>query len=146
MKTIRSRGKPIPRLAGALPLVGHALEFHRNPVGLIQRGRDRHGNVFTFRLFGKTVHVLTGTAGNEAFFKARDAILSAREAYQFTVPIFGKGVAYDATPDVMDHSCAWSTPRCATRRCKAMPGPSRQKSKVISRVGATAAPSISSPR
>jgi len=31
-----------------------------------------------------------------------DAILSAREAYQFTVPIFGKGVAYDATPDVMD--------------------------------------------
>ena len=102
MKTIGSLGKPIPRLAGALPLVGHALEFHRNPVGLIQRGRDRHGTVFTFRLFGKTVHVLTGTAGNEAFFKAPDAILSAREAYQFTVPIFGKGVAYDATPDVMD--------------------------------------------
>jgi sterol 14-demethylase len=101
MKTIGSRGKPIPRLGGALPLVGHALEFHRNPVGLIQRGRDRHGNVFAFRLFGR-VHVLTGTAGNEAFFKAPDAILSAREAYQFTVPIFGKGVAYDATPDVMD--------------------------------------------
>jgi sterol 14-demethylase len=102
MKTIGSRGKPIPRLGGALPLFGHAIEFHRNPVGLIQRGRDRHGNVFTLRLFGKTVHVLTGTAGNEAFFKAPDAILSAWEAYQFTVPIFGKGVAYDATPDVMD--------------------------------------------
>jgi sterol 14-demethylase len=85
-----------------MPLLGHALEFHRNPVGLIQRGRDRHGNVFTFRLFGNRVHVLSGTAGNEAFFKAPDAILSAREAYQFTVPIFGKGVAYDATPDVMD--------------------------------------------
>ena len=102
MKPIGSRGKPIPRLVGALPLVGHAFEFHRNPVGLIQRGRDRYGNVFTFRLFGKTVHVLTGTAGNEAFFKAPDAILSARETYRFTVPIFGKGVAFDATPDVMD--------------------------------------------
>ena len=48
------------------------------------------------------MHVLTGAAGNEAFFKAPDAVLSAREAYQFTVPIFGKGVAYDATAELMD--------------------------------------------
>jgi len=97
-----SDGKRIPRLAGGLPYLGHAIEFHRNPVGLIQRGRDRHGELFSFLLFGKLVHVLTGAAGNEAFFRAPDNVLSAREAYQFTVPIFGKGVAYDTTPELMD--------------------------------------------
>jgi len=95
--------KPIPRLAGGLPFLGVAIEFHRNPVGLIQRGRDLYGDIFSFPLFGNRVHVLTGSAGNEAFFKAPDTVLSAKEAYRFTVPIFGKGVAYDATPEVMDH-------------------------------------------
>ena len=71
-------------------------------MGLIRRGRELYGDIFAFTLFGRRVHVLTGATGNEAFFKAPDTVLSAREAYQFTVPIFGKGVAYDATPDLMD--------------------------------------------
>jgi sterol 14alpha-demethylase len=94
--------KTIPRLQGGLPWLGHAVEFWRDPIALIQRGRDRHGDIFSFGLFGNRLHVLTGPAGNEAFFKAPDRVLSAREAYQFTVPIFGKGVAYDVGPDVMD--------------------------------------------
>jgi sterol 14-demethylase len=103
MKAVQpSRGKPIPGLSGGLPFLGHAIEFRRDPVGLIQRGRDRHGDLFSFLLFGKIVHVLTGAAGNEAFFRAPDAVLSAKQAYQFTVPIFGKGVAYDTTPELMD--------------------------------------------
>jgi|tagenome__1003787_1003787.scaffolds.fasta_scaffold20942874_2 sterol 14-demethylase len=92
----------IPRLAGGLPFVGHAIEFRRNPVGLLQRGRDMYGDIFSFLLFGRRVHVLTGSAGNAAFFKAGDDVLSAKEAYQFTVPIFGKGVAYDTSPELMD--------------------------------------------
>ena len=96
-------------------MVGHALEFRRDPVGLIQRGRDRHGDIFSFTLFGNTVHVLTGAAGNEAFFKAPDAVLSAREAYQFTVPIFGKGVAYDASPELMDQQLRMIHPALARR-------------------------------
>jgi sterol 14alpha-demethylase len=95
-------GKPIPRLGGGLPLIGHAVAFRRDPVGLFQRGRAQYGDVFSVQLFGKTVCVLTGAAGNEAFFKASDAVLSAKEAYQFTVPIFGKGVAYDTTAELMD--------------------------------------------
>jgi sterol 14alpha-demethylase len=95
-------GKAIPRLTGGLPFLGHAFEFRRDPVGFIQRGRDRHGDIFSFRMFGNRIHVLTGPAGNETFFKAADSVLSAREAYQFTVPIFGKGVAYDVTPELMD--------------------------------------------
>jgi sterol 14-demethylase len=94
--------KTIPRLQGGLPLLGHALEFRRDPIGLLQRGRDRYGTIFSFHLFGRTVHVLTGAAANEAFFKASDQVLSAKEAYQFTVPIFGEGVAYDVDPELMD--------------------------------------------
>ena len=107
--------KPIPRLGGGLPLVGHAVEFRRDPVGLVQRGRNRHGNIFSFTLFGNTVHALTGAAGNETFFKTSDAVLSAKEAYQFTVPIFGKGVAYDTTPELMDQQLRMIHPRAARR-------------------------------
>jgi sterol 14-demethylase len=99
---ISSANKPVPRLAGGLPFFGHAIEFHRNPVGLIQRGRARYGDLFSFPLFGKLVNVLTGAAGNEAFFRAPDSILSPKEAYQFTVPIFGEGVAYDTSSEMMD--------------------------------------------
>src|SRR5579884_1641593 len=90
-----------PELAGGLPFLGHAIEFHRDPAGLLQRGRDRFGEIFSFLLAGKLVTVLTGPQANEAFFHAPDDQLSAKEAYQFTVPIFGKGIAYDVSPDVM---------------------------------------------
>jgi sterol 14-demethylase len=96
------RAKPVPELEGGLPLLGHAIEFRRDPVGLVQRGRDRHGDIFSFTLFRQRIHVLTGPPGNAAFFKASDHVLSSREAYQFTVPIFGKGVAYDVTPELME--------------------------------------------
>ena len=92
----------VPRLGGGLPLLGHAFEFYRDPVKLIQRGRDLHGDVFTLRLFGRLIHVLTGAAGNAAFFKAPDAVLSVNAAYRFTVPIFGKGLVYDVGPELMD--------------------------------------------
>jgi sterol 14alpha-demethylase len=94
--------EPIPELGGGLPLLGQAIEFRRNPVELIRRGRARWGDVFSIRLFGRRVNVLTGAAANEAFFKAPDHVLSAKEAYQFTVPIFGKGVAYDVSSEMMD--------------------------------------------
>src|SRR5262249_28857973 len=116
MKRTASHGKPIPRLPGGLPGLGHAFEFRRDPVRLIQRGRDLYRDIFGFRLFGRRVHVLTGAAGNEAFFKAPDAVLSAREAYQFTVPIFGKSVAYDATPDLMDQQLRMVHPALCDER------------------------------
>jgi sterol 14alpha-demethylase len=95
-------GRPIPALEGGLPFLGHAVAFWRDPVGLIRRGRERKGDIFSFLLFGNRVNVLIGPPGNAAFFKASDEVLSPREAYQFTVPIFGEGVAYDVAPDLMD--------------------------------------------
>lgn len=100
----------VPRLAGGFPLLGHAIEFHRNPVDFLRRGREIHGEVFTFKLLNKTVHALTEPRGNSAFFLAPDDQLSAREAYQFTVPMFGKGVAYDVPSELMDEQIRFLLP------------------------------------
>src|SRR5579871_2849837 len=100
----------IPQLSGGLPWLGHAIGFHRNPVDLLRRGRQLHGHIFSILLAGKRVHVLTDPRGNDAFFRAPDDQLSAREAYQFTVPMFGKGVAYDATPETMDEQLRFLKP------------------------------------
>lgn len=109
----------VPRLAGGLPLLGHALEFHRDPVALLRRGRERHGEIFCFSLAGKTVNVLTEPRGNEAFFRAPDGQLSAREAYQFTVPMFGRGVAYDVPPELMDQQLGFLMPALREARMQA---------------------------
>src|SRR5215211_511860 len=91
---IRPLRRP-PELGGGLPYLGHGLEFARNPVDLLARGRKHFGEIFSFPLAGTRVTVLTGPEANRAFFQASEDILSAKEAYRFTVPIFGKGVAYD---------------------------------------------------
>jgi sterol 14-demethylase len=91
-----------PELRGGLPLLGHALAFGRTPVELLQRGRDRFGEIFSFRLLGSRVAVFTGPEAHEAYFRAGDGQLNAKAAYRFTVPIFGPGIAYDATPERMD--------------------------------------------
>src|SRR5262249_52873483 len=116
--TVRARRLP-PELGGGLPLLGHALEFHRNPVRLLGRGRERFGDIFSFLLAGSRVAVLTGPQANEAFFRARDDQLSAKAAYQFTVPIFGKDIAYDTTPERMDEQLDSVTPAVGERRLRA---------------------------
>jgi sterol 14alpha-demethylase len=112
----------IPTLEGGLPFLGHALAFHQNPVALLQRGRNRFGDLFRFRLFGKMVHVLTGSTGNEAFFRAPDDQLSPKEAYRFTVPIFGRGVAYDVSPELMDEQLRLLHPAFCDARMQAYAG------------------------
>ena len=100
MSAVVQQKRLAPELPGGLPFLGHAVEFHRDPTALLQRGRDKFGEIFSFILAGKRVTVLTGPRANEAFFHANDSQLSAKEAYQFTVPIFGQGVAYDVSPEV----------------------------------------------
>ena len=92
----------VPAMAGGLPYLGHALPFNRNPVSFLQDARAKHGDIFRFKLLGNTVYALLSTAGNEAFFRASDDVLDSRDAYRFTIPIFGPGVAYDVSPDLME--------------------------------------------
>ena len=44
------------------------------------------------------------------YFSAPDDQLNAKAVYQFTVPIFGRGVAYDAAPELMDEQLGFLFP------------------------------------
>ncbi|HEY3234014.1 MAG TPA: cytochrome P450 [Polyangiaceae bacterium] len=107
-----------PEMPGGLPWLGHALEFWRHPIELLTRGRERFGEVWRFKLAGKEVTVLTGPKANLAFFHAPPDVLSARECYQFTVPVFGQGVAYDVPTEVMDQQLGWVHPALSERRLR----------------------------
>jgi sterol 14-demethylase len=111
--------KKPPELHGGLPFFGHAVEFHRDPTRLLRRGREQFGDIFSFLLAGQQITVLTGPEANEAFFHASDEQLSAKEAYQFTVPIFGQGIAYDASPEVMHEQLGFLFPALRDQRLQA---------------------------
>ena len=95
------------------------MEFHRDPTALLKRGLNQFGEIFSFLLAGKQVTVLTGPQANEAFFHATDDQLSAKEAYRFTIPIFGRGVAYDVTPEVMSEQLGFLFPALRDQRLQA---------------------------
>lgn len=117
--TLGKLKKTPPLLRGGLPYLGHALEFARDPIGLLQRGRDEFGEIFSFILAGKQVTVLTDPKGNEVFLKAPHDQLSVKEAYQLMVPILGKGVAYDVSPEVMNEQMGLILPAMRKERLEA---------------------------
>ncbi|MDH4283414.1 MAG: cytochrome P450, partial [Myxococcales bacterium] len=90
-----------PRLRGGAPWIGHTVDFVRDPVGLLQRAYDECGRVAQFKLFGKRVTLFTGPEAQESLFRLPDDVLSPTEAYKMMIPVFGKGVVYDATPSRM---------------------------------------------
>jgi hypothetical protein len=45
--------------------------------------------------------MLVGPEAHALFFLAQDEVLSQREVYGFTVPVFGKGIVYDAPLKLM---------------------------------------------
>src|SRR6266540_1395906 len=94
---LATRSSP-PLVSGALPWLGHALEFGRDTLGLLHRARREHGDVAAFKLAHKHMVLLTGPAASEAFFRATDDQLSPHEAYKMMTPVFGKSVVYDAPP------------------------------------------------
>lgn len=84
------------RLDGSYPLLGHMVEFARNPVALMRRVRAQCGAVGEFRMLNKEVVLLSGPEAQEAFCRAPDEQLSQKIAYRLMTPIFGEGVVFDA--------------------------------------------------
>lgn len=93
--------KTPPQVRGGFPFIGHTIDFARDPVGLLQRAHDECGSVAQFRLLGKRVTLFTGPEGHESLFRLPDDVLSPTEAYKMMIPVFGKGVVYDTTPERM---------------------------------------------
>jgi len=78
---------------------GHLPEMRVDPISLFHRVREECGDIGRFRLADKDVVLVTGSAANEAFFRASDEVLDQAAAYPFMTPIFGKGVVFDASPE-----------------------------------------------
>jgi len=91
-------GKEPPKMPGALPLLGHMLEFGKNPFNYMMKLRNTLGEIGEFRMFHQKMVLMTGPEANEAFFRAPDAQLDQSQAYKIMTPIFGKGVVFDAPP------------------------------------------------
>ncbi|OYV20597.1 MAG: cytochrome P450, family 51 (sterol 14-demethylase) [Methylococcaceae bacterium NSM2-1] len=100
-KTV-SPGKEPPKMPGALPLLGHMIEFGKNPFDYMMRLRKTLGEIGEFRMFHQKMVLMTGPEANEAFFRAPDAQLDQSQAYKIMTPIFGKGVVFDAPPHKKD--------------------------------------------
>jgi sterol 14alpha-demethylase len=83
-------------VGGRKPVLGHMVEFARNPVALMRRAAAEAGPVADLRLMNKRVALLSGTEAQEAFCRAPDEQLSQKVAYRLMTPIFGEGVVFDA--------------------------------------------------
>ena len=59
-----------------------------------------------------------GPGAQAAFFAAEESQLSAREVYQFTVPVFGPGVVYDVRPEILDEQMRFLIPALRDERLR----------------------------
>ena len=95
-----SAPKPIPFASGAKPGSGHFEEFVATPIEFLKRVHAECGEIGEFDMGGLRTVLLVGPEAHEAFFRAPDEQLSAAEAYQMMVPVFGEGVQYGAPPEI----------------------------------------------
>ncbi len=100
----------VPELTGGWPLLGHLRDFGRDPISMLSRGWREHGELARFRLGTKDCVLFTGPEAHDVYFRAPEEQLDAKAVYQFTVPIFGRGVAYDVAPEIMDEQLGFLYP------------------------------------
>lgn len=107
-----------PLLSGALPVVGHTVEFVRSTIGLLSRAQRELGSVAALQIVGKKMVAVFGPEANEAVFRAPDTQLNPSEAYKIMTPIFGKDVVYDAPPEKMNEQLKMLLPALKDRRMR----------------------------
>lgn len=66
----------IPEVNGAWPIVGHGLSFSKNPLDFIKKCKEKYGNVFIIRVFGKKMIIACDQTFKNEFFKSDESNLS----------------------------------------------------------------------
>ncbi|KZS90164.1 cytochrome P450 [Sistotremastrum niveocremeum HHB9708] len=85
-----------------IPVFGSALQYGTDPIQFFSKCREKHGNVFTFILFGRRMTVALGAKGNHFVTGGKLAEVSAEAAYtDLTTPVFGKDVVFDVPNHVL---------------------------------------------
>ena len=90
-----------PKLKGGSPFLGHLMEFQRDPIKTLLRGVQEEGELYRFYIGPAKFVLFSGVDAHDAYFKASEDELDPKSVYQFTVPIFGRGVAYDVPSPLM---------------------------------------------
>ena len=110
----------IPFVSGARPPEqgGHFEEFCAHPAFFLQRAYRECGELAEFDMGGINTVLMVGPEAHEAVFRADDIKLSAPEAYQFMVPIFGEGVQYGAPLDIERQQLKMHSRGLASERMK----------------------------
>jgi sterol 14-demethylase len=79
-----------------LPFIGNAISYGTDPFAFYTECRKKHGDIFTFILFGRKMTVYLGLDGNEFILNGRLQDVNAEEIYApLTTPVFGKDIIYD---------------------------------------------------
>ncbi len=86
--------KPPPMVSGRLPVLGHALEFMRDPCSLVRRGYEEHGPIFLVDMGSKKAVFLIGPKYHKFFFKETDRIFSMRDGYETMMKMFDKRLLF----------------------------------------------------
>lgn len=79
-----------PTLAGGIPFLGHAVEFIKDPIKILNKGYLEKGKIFRLKLATKEAVVMLGPENNKFFFEQTDKLLSIREGYSFFAKMFSK--------------------------------------------------------
>jgi sterol 14-demethylase len=93
--------KSIPKASGAKPEVGHYEEYQKNQPSFMMRIRSECGELAEYQLMGQKLVLMSGPEAQEAWCRAPDEVLGQSAAYTGTIPIFGKGVLFDAPLDIL---------------------------------------------
>ena len=79
-----------PMVSGALPVLGHALEFRSDRTALVRRGFEEHGKIFGIKLANQNVAILVGPEYHRTFFMETDKALGIQDPYSFLRAMFGE--------------------------------------------------------
>ncbi len=85
--TTRSSNRP-PMMSGGGGILGHAAEFARDTMAMVERGYRELGPVFSFRLGIRTFDVLVGPEYNRFYWDQTDKSLDMARGMQFLKPLF----------------------------------------------------------
>ena len=88
-----------PVWSTGVPFLGGFLAFARDPLGTVERARQKFGGTFTIQLLTEKVTFLIGPEPHAVFFGGTDEELDQSDVYKFMTPIFGPGVVYDCSLD-----------------------------------------------
>ncbi len=109
--------RPVPKVKG-LPWIGSTPAFIKNPLAMLESAYKEHGEVFSFTLAGSEMVLFASPEAHHAYFAAAEDHLSAKDVYQFTVPIFGRGVAYDSPRHIMDQQLGFLLPALGNKHLR----------------------------